>query len=82
MFYVEHKYLKSQILLCAKESNSGRVSVPGDDVEVVGFVGQGLFKAGPRGHHPAGVAPLRHGHLEGALGNRGAIVQDLDAVRA
>lgn len=60
----------------------GLASVPGDDVEVVGFVGQGLFKARPGGHHPAGVASLRHGHPEGALRNWGVIIQDLDAVNA
>lgn len=57
-------------------------AVPGDDVEVVGLLSQGLLESGAGSHDPAGVTSLRHGNLERTLRNRCVVIQNLDAVDA
>lgn len=59
-----------------------RCEAPGDDVEAVVLVRQGLLQPRPGGHHPAGVAALRHRDSERTLGNRRVVVQNADAVDA
>lgn len=56
--------------------------VPGDNLEVVGLISQGLLEPRAGSHHPAGVASLGHRNPERALRNRCVIIQNLDAVEA
>lgn len=49
-------------------------TAPGDDLEVVGLISQGLLEPRAGSHHPAGVASLSHRNPKWALWNRCVII--------
>lgn len=69
-------------LLLIQSNHKAQCCSPGLHCKLVGFVGDARLKSWTMYSHTCWVTALSHWHTEGALGNRGAVICNLNTVCA